>query len=108
MNQLSIALARFPYSNQIDYKIRPTLIISNDHFNKFHSYYLTCPITSKTTLKEFELEIIKDDFTGQFKTKSFVRVDNISSMEKELFLKEIGKVTPQFFDKIKKEILKNM
>lgn len=108
MNQLTVALARFPFTNQIDYKIRPALIISNEHFNKTHAFYLTCPLTTKTTLKEFELEITEKDFSGKLKTKSFVRMDTIASMEKELFLKEIGKVTPQFFEKIKKGIMKNM
>ncbi len=108
MNQLTIALARFPFTNQIDYKIRPALIISNDGFNKVHAFYWTCPLTTKATLKEFELEMTEKDFSGELKAKSFVRTDTIASMEKELFLGEIGKVTPQFFEKVKKELMKNL
>ncbi len=108
MNQLTVALARFPFTNQTDYKIRPALIISNDRFNRAHGFYWTCPITSKTSIQEFELEIKSGDFSGELKTKSFVRTDTIASMEKELFLKEIGKLTPAFFAKIKNEIMKNI
>ncbi len=108
MDQLTVALARFPFTNQIDYKIRPALIISNERFNKTHAFYWTCPLTTKTTLKESELEMAEKDFSGELKTKSFVRTDTIASMEKGLFLKEIGKVTPQFFEKIKNEVTKNL
>ncbi len=108
MNQLSVALARFPFTNQIDYKIRPALIISNERFNRAHTFYWTCPLTTKTSLEEFELEMAEKDFSGELRAKSFVRIDTIASMEKELFLKEIGEVTPEFFEKIKKEIAKNL
>lgn len=107
MNQLSVMLAKFPFTNQIDYKVRPTIIISNNYFNKAHSFCWVCPITSKTSLQEFELEISKNDFSGVLETKSFIRTDTIASMEKNLFLKEIGKITPTLFEKLKKELFKN-
>jgi mRNA interferase MazF len=108
LNQLSVALARFPFSNQIDYKFRPVLIISNENFNKKHNYFLTCAITSKKSLTEFEIEISKNEFSGILKTESFIRSDSIASLEKELILKEIGKITPELFKKIKKEIINNI
>ncbi|MDO8647939.1 MAG: type II toxin-antitoxin system PemK/MazF family toxin [Candidatus Diapherotrites archaeon] len=108
MNQLSVVLARFPFTNQIDYKIRPVVVISNSKFNGAHNFCWACPITSKASLKEFELEISKAEFTGELKTQSFIRTDTIASMEKELFLKEIGKITPTLFEKLKKELIKNL
>ena len=108
MNQLSVALARFPFTNQIDYKIRPAVIISNNKFNKSHDFYWVCPITSKTSMKEFELEIQTSEFSGELKTKSYIKTDTIASMEKDLFLKEIGKISSKLFETLKSELVNNL
>jgi len=108
MNQLSVALARFPFTNQIDYKIRPAAIISNNKFNKSHDFYWVCPITSKTSMKEFELEIQTSEFSGELKTKSYIKTDTIASMEKDLFLKEIGKISSKLFETLKSELVNNL
>ena len=108
VNQLSVVLARFPFTNQIDYKIRPAVIISNNNFNKLHDFYWVCPVTSKTSVKEFELEIQASEFNGELKVKSYIRTDTIASMEKNLFLKEIGTITVKLFETLKKELLKNL
>jgi len=108
MDQLSVVLARFPFTSQTDYKIRPALIISNSRFNKAHAFFWVCPITSKSSLREYELEIGAEEFNGELKTRSYIRTDTIASMEKELFLKEIGKITADLFEKLKKEIVKNL
>ncbi len=107
MQQLSVVLARFPFTNQIDYKIRPALIVSNDHFNKLHNFFWVLPITTKTTLKQFEVEIHPSDFSGKLKEKSFVRTDTIAAMEKDLFLKEIGKIDQALFETLKRKISEN-
>lgn len=108
MNQLSLVLARYPFTNQIDYKIRPTLIISNEKFNNNHNYFLVCPVTSKESLKEFEIEIPKKDYSSELKTRSFIRTDSIASIEKELFIKEIGKISSALFQRVKRRILENL
>jgi mRNA-degrading endonuclease toxin of MazEF toxin-antitoxin module len=108
MNQLSVVLARFPFTNQVDYKIRPAVIISNNRFNELHDFCWVCPVTSKTSMREFELEIGKNEFTGELKTKSFIRADTIASMEKDLLLKQIGEIKPALFEKLKTELLKNI
>lgn len=104
---MSVALAKFRYTNQIDYKIRPAVIVSNGNFNKAHNFVLACPITTKLSLPEFELEIPAEEFFGKLKARSFVRTDALTSMEKELFFQEIGRVKNGFFERIKAEIIKN-
>lgn len=108
VDQSSVVLARFPFTNQVDYKIRPAVIISNDRFNKLHDFCWVCPITSKTSMKEFELEIRESDFKGELKTKSFIRTDTIASMENDLLLKKIGDISIALFERLKKEIVKNL
>lgn len=108
MDQLSVILAKFPFTNQTDYKIRPAVIISNSKFNKIHQFFWLCPITSKTSLLEFEIEIPKKEFNGYLKTRSYIRTDTIVSMEKSLFLREIGKISQKLFDELKQELVKNL
>ncbi|MDP2973705.1 MAG: type II toxin-antitoxin system PemK/MazF family toxin, partial [Candidatus Diapherotrites archaeon] len=79
MNQLSVGLARFPFTNQIDYKIRPAVVISNDIFNKAHAFVWACPITTQTSMPQFELEIPASEFSGELKAKSYIRADIIAS-----------------------------
>lgn len=108
MEQLTIALGRFPFTNQIDYKIRPAVIISNEKFNQAHNFVWACPITTKQTKKEFELEIPEKEFSGKLEEKSFIRTDTIASIEKELFIKQMGKISKNLFEKLKNEITKNL
>ena len=108
MDQLSVVLAKFPFTNQIDYKIRPAVIISNNKFNKVHQFFWLCPITSKISLPEFEIEIPRHEFDGYLKTTSYIRTDTIVSMEKNLFLKEIGNISQKLFEKLKQELVKNL
>jgi mRNA-degrading endonuclease toxin of MazEF toxin-antitoxin module len=98
MNQLSVALAKFHFTNNIDYKIRPAVIVSNEKFNRVHDFVLACPITTKSSLQEFVLEIPEKDFSGTLNAKSYIRADAITSMEKTLFLKEIGKICASLFE----------
>lgn len=107
MNQLNICLARFPYSNLIDYKIRPVLIISSKEFNENHNYFLCMPITSTEKKTDYELELTEKEFEGILKNKSFIKTDSIAGIEKDLFLKEIGKISGELFEKAKTDLMKN-
>ncbi|MFH1255905.1 MAG: type II toxin-antitoxin system PemK/MazF family toxin [Candidatus Diapherotrites archaeon] len=107
MNQKDIVLARFPYTNLVDYKIRPAVIVSNEKFNSIHAYLLACPITSKSTLHEYELELTVGNFSGDLKEKSFVRADGVTAIEKDLILKEIGTISDSLFNSLKERIMKN-
>ena len=107
MQQKSLVLARYPYTNMIDYKIRPALIVSNNAFTKKHASFLVCPITSKIHFPDYELELTSNDFSGTLNTKSFLRCDGITALETSLVLKEIGKVSDAFFEKVKKAVIKN-
>ena len=106
MEQLKVCLVRFPFTNMIDYKIRPALIISNQEFNKKHNYFWCCPITTKQSKNSIELT--EQNFEGELKTRSFVRTDSIAGIEKELFLKEIGTISKESFEEIKNKLIQNL
>ncbi len=109
MEQKSVVLVRFPFSNQIDYKIRPAIIVSNNNYNKSHSDFWIVPMTTNRQSRESEIEIIPEDFVaGSTKEKSFVRADFIATIEGDLILKELGKVSDGLFRKIVIGIEKNI
>jgi len=107
VKQGDVVLVRYPYTNLVDYKIRPAVIVSNETFNKAHSSFLACPITSKPTLPEYCLELTPENFHGKLETRSFVRTDSMAAVEKELCLKEIGFVEPAFLKALVEKIAKN-
>jgi mRNA-degrading endonuclease toxin of MazEF toxin-antitoxin module len=105
MEQGCIILVRFPFTNIIDYKIRPALVVSNAEFNKKFDFW-ACPITTK----EFpeNIEITKSIIEGELDRKSFARTSNIFTIKKELVLKAIGKLSKEKTKEIIKELIKNM
>ena len=109
MRQKSLVLARYPFSNQVDYKIRPALIVSNDRYNARHPAVWVVPFTTKQTLADFEIEVPpKDIIQGKIDERSFVRTDQLVTLENDLILKEIGRVSDAFFDIVRAAVKRNM
>lgn len=109
LNQKSIVLVRFPFSNLVDYKIRPAIIVSNDYYNKRHSNFWIIPLTTKQSNKEFEIALHQEGIVkGTIEQKSFVRTDFIATVEHDRVLKEIGKVSAGFFKKTISKIQENL
>lgn len=107
MNQRDVVLVYYPYTNFEQTKLRPAIILSSNSFNKEHAFCILCPITSKESLSKYVMEILPQNIEGKLKTKSYIRTDNIMSIEKELLLDQVGKVTLPFFEKIRKQVEQN-
>lgn len=105
MEQGDIVLVRFPFSNVIDYKIRPALIVSNNSFNKKFDSWI-CPITTKKSVQciEFNDSIIE----GKLDRKSFVKTNIVAVIERDLMLKKIGKINHKKTNEIIEKIIKNL
>jgi len=65
------------------------------------------PITSTEKKTDYELELTEKEFEGILKNKSFIKTDSIAGIEKDLFLKEIGKISGELFEKAKTDLMKN-
>ncbi|MEK6973137.1 MAG: type II toxin-antitoxin system PemK/MazF family toxin [archaeon] len=107
MKQKSVILTRFPFTNLRDYKIRPAVIVSNEKYNKSHSDFIICPITTKQTMADFEILIDKGNFSGYLEEISFIRTDVIATIDKELSIKEIGQISESLFEKLLIKLQKN-
>ncbi len=107
MNQKSIVLVPFQYSDQSGEKIRPALILSNTRFNKNEDVVL-CAITSNIKDRSYSILIDTNNTSNKnLKDKSQIRVDTITKIKKELIIKEIDILNDVAFKKVS-EILNSI
>jgi len=100
MNQKSIVLVPFPYSDQTGNKVRPALIISNLKFNKNDDVIL-CAITSSIKDRPYSIIIDSNDtINKKLYDKSQIRIDTITRIKKDLIIKEIDILNEKTFKKV--------
>ncbi|PIU02508.1 MAG: hypothetical protein COT55_03155 [Candidatus Diapherotrites archaeon CG09_land_8_20_14_0_10_32_12] len=105
LEQRDIALVNFPFSNQIQVKFRPVVIISNNSYNKSSDDLLCIAVSSVGNENNYNLSLKNNDLvSGNLKEESKIKCDTITLIEKELFKKKIGTVTPAIFEKVKERI----
>jgi len=76
-----IVVLEFPFSNLIQAKRRPSLIIKVPKGEDV----IVCQITGKSYEKSVEIPIKRDDFNkGNLKVDSYMRLDKIFSVEKKV------------------------
>mgnify|MGYP001573212028 FL=1 len=107
MNQQTIVLVHYPYTHFKETKIRPAVVLSKNDFNRKHAFCILSPITSHESMPEFQVEIATNEFTGRLDRKSYIRSDTIMSIHKGLILDEIGKISPQLYQKTIQKINEN-
>jgi len=100
MNQKSIVLVPFPYSDQTGNKVRPALIISNLKFNKNDDVIL-CAITSSIKDRPYSILIdLNDTINKNLRDKSQIRIDTIMRIKKDLIIKEIDVLSEKTFKNV--------
>ena len=102
-----MVLVHYPYTSFEQTKLRPALVLSNEVFNQKHAFVILCPVTSRKTLPEYEMEVVPDLFSGKLQTQSFVRCDNLMSIDKEIIIDEIGKLDQPFLEKVLEKVAQN-
>jgi len=104
LNQGSIVLVDFSYSNQHQSKLRPALVISNSANNRISRDVVVMKIT-KNEPNFWGISISNDDLLGgSLAYPSFVQIDAIYSLEKNIICDVIGTVTPEKMREIKIQI----
>jgi len=89
VKQGSIVLVDFSYSNFKETKYRPALVISSSKYNETAIDVVVLRVTSRSRGGVWESEIIKYDLAeGTINIEpSYVRVDSIYAVEKEIIRK---------------------
>lgn len=100
--QRDIVLIPFPYSDLTGSKLRPALIVSNQHLNKTEDR-ICCLVTSKPTQEGIGIE--KRDFEeGKLPFKSWIKAHRIFTIDEKIIKKKLCKIKNNFYKKILAEI----
>lgn len=104
VDQGSLILVDFNYSNQVQYKLRPALVLSNSRNNRISRDVVVMKVTSKEP-KRWGLSITNNDLsTGSLAYDSFVQIDAIHSLEKSIIHAVIGTLKPEKMNDIKHQV----
>jgi len=99
IDQKSIVLIPFPYSDFSGKKVRPALILSNLRFNK-NEDIIICAITSSIKDRPYSIIINQNDTVNKkLVDESQVRLDTITRIKKSLIIKEIDILNDKTFKK---------
>jgi mRNA interferase MazF len=92
-----VIVIEFPFSNLVQAKRRPVLIIKIPKGDDI----IVCQITGKSYERSVEIPIKKEDFhKGNLKVESFMRLDKIFSIEKSLVKYKVGRLRQEKFNEI--------
>jgi mRNA interferase MazF len=97
-----VVVLEFPFSNLIQIKRRPSLVIKVPKGEDI----IVCQITGKSYEKSVEVPIEKKDFyRGSLKVESYLRLDKIFSVEKSLIKYKVGSLKKEKFESILNQII---
>jgi mRNA interferase MazF len=101
IEQRDLLLVPFPFSDQLGRKVRPVIVISNNNFNENSEDIIVIGVTSNPSKDRYTLPLSNKDLDeGKLFTPSYVKVENILKLDKELIIKKIGKITKEKFKQI--------
>jgi len=94
----------FPFSDGSENKMRPSLVLSNDHYN-LGPDVVACSVTSNLSARPYSVVLNERHFSeGKLPRESRVRVDRIYSFERRQVGPVIGRVSPTFFALVLKQL----
>ena len=96
LRQKDIILVPFAFSNQSDSQVRPVLVISSDKFNANSLDLVAVGITSNPDIDGI-IPIKPEDWKDGVYSESYIRVSNVSTVEKKIVHKRIGKLSNERF-----------
>ncbi|OFY65602.1 MAG: hypothetical protein A3H98_11715 [Bacteroidetes bacterium RIFCSPLOWO2_02_FULL_36_8] len=99
--QGDIVIVPFPFTNLLESKFRPAVVISTSEINKTNDIILA-QITSKTYKDNFSFTIELDKLSSPLEKVSQVRCNKIFTLEKALIRKIVSS-----FDSVQKRYLLN-
>ncbi len=101
--EIVLTTIRFP--DQLVAKKRPVLVISKFSKNTSEEIFICVPITSSLSDEQFAIKMnVSDMQEGSLYKPSQVLCQYYFTELKNMVYKKIGKVTPQFYHKVKTKI----
>lgn len=107
INQNDLVLLPVPFSDQTSSKVRPAIVVSNNHINQICDDVMLVPLTSILKQVPYSINITqKELITGKLIAQSRARVDKLFTAHKSLIRMKIGSIKPEVLELIKQEISK--
>lgn len=103
-----IILANPNYQDQTDSYVRPLLVISKSSFHQDSGYFVCAGITTNQTPDKYLIPISTQDTQPRLKEQSQVMCKKIVTVREDAIIKKISSVTPEFYDKVKKMVLRDV
>lgn len=102
--QGDIILVPFPYTNLVDVKQRPALVISKNESNDKSEDLILCAITSQIRDSPSSILITAENLEkGNLPKTSSIKVNKIFSLNKYIVKKIFGKINVHTLEKVKAE-----
>ncbi|MFH1012615.1 MAG: type II toxin-antitoxin system PemK/MazF family toxin [Candidatus Peregrinibacteria bacterium] len=97
-----IVFVNFPYTNFIEFKVRPALVLRN----QYDDDVLLLPISTTVNLQRHDLVIKEPHYAGKALTvESAVRIGKMTNVESDLIIKKFGQLKPEFFKQVQKAVI---
>ena len=103
--QGEIVAADIIYSQQVGFKRRPVLVISNSGYNKQSEDLIVLSISSTQPKAKYDIGLTnKGLVAGELRTESKILADFPTTIEKNLISQKIGKISKQKLQEVKQKI----
>lgn len=87
--KFDIVLVDFPFTDLTQTKKRPALVIKSLEGDN----NILCQITTKRrTFNKYEVDLLKESCSGNIKFNSYIYIDMIFTLHKNLIYRKIGKI----------------
>ncbi|HNV01571.1 MAG TPA: type II toxin-antitoxin system PemK/MazF family toxin [archaeon] len=104
-NQGEIIIAPIPFSNLVQAKLRPALVISSKKYNNKSEDIIVLKITSKGNEYPFDIALkTKDLDLGELNSESIIQADFPVVLEKQSIIKSIAKINQKKLEEVKQKI----
>ena len=102
--QGEIILVPFPYTNLVDIKQRPALVLSKNEDNERKEDLIVCAITSQLKESTESILITTENLEKWALPKqSAIKVSKIFSLDKNIIRKSFGKINEATLEEVKEE-----
>ncbi len=103
--QGSIVIAKLMFSNQQEAKTRPILIVSKTDYNQKSRDIVVLKITSADKKTAYAVKLSNKDMEkGELKNDSFISIDFVTTLEKNITGQEIAKISKEKLAEVKQKI----
>lgn len=93
IEQGSLLLVPFPFSDQSGRKVRPVIVLSNNEFNKNSEDLIVAGVTSNLSKDKYSIVLANDDLEiGKLLSPCCIKVENLLKVDKGIIIKSIGLV----------------